>query len=100
MPREHRVRIHWSQSSVQNGLRDVAQTTDPVWALRARLLGAMKDGAWRFGLNNRRKSREIIDGLRQFLFPERAPPEWLQAGSELQWFERGTGHVARVEVLD
>ena len=91
------VRVTWSTAQEGVGLPTFLRTIDPAW--RDEL--CTTEG-WSIVLEFSRTPREQGNpsiGSATFYLPG-APPEWLEPGSTLYVFERGTQQVARVDVLD
>ena len=99
MPHEHRIRITWSPECERHGLPTSTRSIDPVWPVEA--APAENDGwslVYRFDRSPREQGNPSV-AFAQFLMAG-APAEWLRPGSVLHLFERGTGALARVDVLD
>ena len=99
MRKAHAARIHWSDAQVERGLPIFERTIDPAWFTSP---GRGSDEGWslvcEFAAPPRLQGSP--SSARVEFMVERAPHERLGAGTWLEMFERGTGHRARVEILD
>lgn len=99
MTSEHAARITWSSEQVRLGLPSFASTIDPVWlaadaARRAEgwsLVCRFEAPPLEQGNPSMAQVRFMMDG---------APHEQLIRGVTLRMFERATGQLATVEILE
>ncbi len=99
MTTEHRARITWSAEQVRRGLPEIMETIDPAWFEGTT---PKKGDGW--SLVCRFDSPPIQQGnpstARVRFMVDDAPHGRLGQGARLQLFERGTGELAVVEVLE
>ena len=96
---EHPARITWSSEQVRLGLPAIASSTDPVWLDTD---SARSSEGWslvcRFEAPPLQQGNPSIAQVRFMMAG--APHEQLSPGVTLRMFERATGQLATVEILE
>jgi hypothetical protein len=98
-PRRHRASIHWSAEYQRKGLPSALRTIDPAWFIDE---VPRHDEGWSLVCEFDKAPAEQGNpslAYVHYLF-ETAPAARLIAGATLQLFERGTGKLAKVEIID
>ena len=99
MTTEHTARITWSSEQVRLGLPSVTSSIDPVWLNDD---GARSTEGWSlicaFGAPPIEQGNPSLARVRFMM--DGAPHESLSPGTVLRMFERATGQLASVEILE
>jgi hypothetical protein len=95
---EHLARITWSDALVRAGLPALLQTIDPAWVDGA---VPIKDEGWSLICRFERAPNEQGNPSVAFVrfLVGNAPEHLLKQGAVLRLFERGTLHLATLEIL-
>ena len=96
---EHRARITWSDRQLRAGLPAISETVDPAWLYDAT---SRRNEGWslvcRFDPSPQEQGNPTLASV-HFLMDD-APHDRLEPGARLRLFERATGDLALVEIVE